>query len=199
VSNIDLYNASFFCYKLFKQKVVELRDKVGKLKNEHKMASDAISKFIGDAPWPFNTVLGIVWDGIEKQDDSAAKMLQILEKIESSNEEGFRQIEQKMSKLIETGAKTEDMRKLGEEIRTSSESVVSIIDKMLEEIMMRNYRNYGAIFELATNMTSFLSTPSQQHRKVLQMMKDDLVLFLVYMIALPMTPFSLMAIKQRKK
>src|SRR4051812_20656566 len=118
----------------FKQRFLKLRETLEEFKDNHKMASQAISRFIEESPWPFNSFLGTVWSGIEKQDDSAVKMLQTLKNIEDNNEDAFREIEGKISELISTGAKSEDLTKLGTEIGTSNQSILKLIDDAMVKV-----------------------------------------------------------------
>jgi hypothetical protein len=169
-------------FQAFKNGVAKIREKVEEFKGRHKIASGAISHIIEGLPPPFNTFIGIVWEGIEKQDDSGEKLLAILEKIENSNEDSFAKIEQKISDLIQHGAKQEDLQKVGDQIRTSHESVIVILDDLRSKLAEKDHLTFGTIFDLAINATAFLSLnkgPSIDEgptTALKQWVKDDLAI-----------------------
>jgi hypothetical protein len=63
---------------------------------------------IDSLPAPFNNLFDIVWNGLEKDDDSLLKLLKILERIENTDHESFFSISLKVSELMQSGAKVED-------------------------------------------------------------------------------------------
>jgi len=67
------------------------------------------------------------------QADSSAKLLEILEKIQDNTEQSFYEIKMNMSEIIQFGARTQDIQKLGEQIRVSNESVISNLKKAFNE------------------------------------------------------------------
>jgi hypothetical protein len=69
----------------FKDKIIEFRKKVEEWKDNHKMASQAVSAVIDSLPQPFDKFFGVVWNGLEKEnrDDSAQKLITLIEKFES--------------------------------------------------------------------------------------------------------------------
>ena len=94
-------------FESFKEKAREVRKAVEKFKDNHKMASEAISLAIDSMPGPFNKFLSVIWNGLERQqaeEDSPAKLLEILEKIENSIEQSFYEIKTNISELIRFGA-----------------------------------------------------------------------------------------------
>jgi hypothetical protein len=103
----------------------KIKTDVEDFKAKHKMASTAISTGIELLPDPFNKVASIIWDGMEKNDDSADKMLEILKRIEDSDENSFDQISSMLKQLLDNNASKKDIQELGEEIRTSSQSILS--------------------------------------------------------------------------
>jgi hypothetical protein len=119
----------------FKEKVIGVRKAVEEFKDNHKMASEAISLVINSMPEPFNKFSSVIWNGLEKQGgaDSSAKLLEILEKIENNTEQSFSEIKTNISELIQFGAKTEDIQNLGEQIRISNESVVQNLKEAFNE------------------------------------------------------------------
>jgi tetratricopeptide (TPR) repeat protein len=124
-------------FELFKERVLEVRKAVEEFKDNHKMASKAISLVIDSMPEPFNKFSSVIWNGLEKQAeggaDSSAKLLEILEKIENNTEQSFFEIKTNISELIQFGAKTEDIQKLGEQIRISNESVTQNLKEAFNE------------------------------------------------------------------
>ena len=123
-------------FESFKERVLEVRKAVEKFKDNHKMASEAISLAIDSMPGPFNKFLSVIWNGLERQqaeENSPAKLLEILEKLENNNEQIFSEIKTSISELIQLGAKTEDIQKLGEQIRISNESVIQNLKQILSE------------------------------------------------------------------
>jgi protein involved in ribonucleotide reduction len=128
----------------FKAKLIGAKEDVEKIKQgaedfktKHKMTSGVVSKLIKGLPPPFNAFGEIIWDGLEKQDDSDQKMLDILEKIGNNNETQFGEIKSSINKLIENQASKGDLRQLGEVILNSNEAVVQIIKNKADEILNR--------------------------------------------------------------
>ena len=139
-------------FESFKQGVAKIRQEVEGFKAGHKMASKAIFVAIDSCPEPFNKFLSIVWDGLEKKDDSSTmissvNLLEIVEKIEK-NEESFEQIKEKLSELIKSAATKEDIREIGERIRTSNEIIAkTIIDEVIIRLSLlkSNFRLFTAL------------------------------------------------------
>ena len=122
-------------FESFKGKVLQIRKKVEEFKGNHKMASQAISAAIDSMPDPFNKFFSVIWNGLEKEgEDGATKLLEILEKIEST-EQSFDEVKASISQLIQFAAKKEDIQKLGEQIRISNDSIVDILRRSSEEIL----------------------------------------------------------------
>jgi hypothetical protein len=69
-------------FELFKEGVLKVRKTVEEFKDDHKMASEAISVVIESMPEPFNKFSKVIWNGLEKKSDSTSKLIDILEKIE---------------------------------------------------------------------------------------------------------------------
>ncbi len=86
--------------KQLKNAVVHIKSQVAKFKAEHKSGSQAVSAIIDELPFPFKTFARILWDGLEKEEDGPDKMIRILERIEGSTTEEFREIDQKLDDLI---------------------------------------------------------------------------------------------------
>jgi hypothetical protein len=124
--------------KKFLEGVKKIRESVEDFKDEHKMASEAISTGIDMLPEPFNKVASIIWNGMEKKDeDSAAELLNILERIEASNKKSFEQIGGKLQTLLDRNASKEDIRVLGELIRTSNQPVIDLVNSRVDELLAR--------------------------------------------------------------
>jgi hypothetical protein len=120
----------------FKEGVLKIRKAVEEFKDDHKIASEAITLVIESMPEPFNKFCSVIWNGLEKQEaqaDSSAKLLEILEKIENNTEQSFYEIKMNMSEIIQFGARTQDIQKLGEQIRVSNESVISNLKQAFNE------------------------------------------------------------------
>jgi hypothetical protein len=116
--------------------VVQVRKAVEDFKANHKMASKAISVVIDSMPEPFNKFSSVIWNGLEKQSegaDSSTKLLEILEKIVNNTEQSFSEIKTGIYEVIQFGAKTEDIQKLGEQIRISNESVIQNLKEAFNE------------------------------------------------------------------
>ena len=124
-------------FALFKVSLIALRKKVEVFKDDHKMASQAISVAIDSLPDPLGKFLGIVWNGLQKENeaDSTKKMLAIMEKFENTNEEGFKAITSKLNQLINLMPSEEDIHNLGEKIRISNESITNLISDNTERIV----------------------------------------------------------------
>ena len=120
----------------FKEGVKKLRTHIEEFKSDHKMASEAISEFIESdfCPWPFKPFCKIVWNGLEKDDQSGQKMLNLLEKISNSNEQSFEKLESMLSDFMNTSVKSEDLEEIGKIIRTSNESLSEALDHIHESI-----------------------------------------------------------------
>jgi hypothetical protein len=122
-------------FESFKQKVLQIREKVEEFKDNHKMASQAVSVVIDSMPEPFNKFFSVIWDGLEKEgEDGTTKLLEILRKLENT-EQSFDEVKESISELIQTGARTEDIHKLGEQIRISNESVINTLKRSSAEIL----------------------------------------------------------------
>jgi hypothetical protein len=121
----------------FKDKIIEIRKKVEEFKDNHKMASEAISVIISSLPQPFDKFFGVVWNGLEKQNEanSIEKLLVILEKFEHSNEQSFEGITSQLDHLINSAASEEDIRNLGERIQISNTDLSTLISENTERIV----------------------------------------------------------------
>jgi tetratricopeptide (TPR) repeat protein len=121
-------------FESFKEGVLKIREAVEGFKDEHKMASEAISLVIESMPEPFNKFCSVIWNGLEKQGvDSSTKLLEILEKIENNTEQLFYEIKTNLSEVIQYGANQEDIQKLGEQIRISKDSVIQNLKQTFNE------------------------------------------------------------------
>ena len=143
-------------FELFKERVLEVRKAVEEFKDNHKMASQAISLVIDSMPAPFNKFSSVIWNGLEKQAeagggegiaDPSAMLLEILEKIENNTEQSFSEIKTNISELIQFGAKTEDIQKLGEQIRISNESVIQNLKEAFNEELKKAAQRLEGSFE----------------------------------------------------
>lgn len=142
-------------FESFKQNVLKVREIAEEFKGDHKMASKAISFAIDSLPAPFNNLFDIVWNGLEKDDDSLSKLLKILKRIENTDRESFSNISLKVDELMRYSAKADDIEKLSEQIISSNESVISIIDAMIaKELQVAtdrievNFRKYLSEMQL---------------------------------------------------
>lgn len=99
------------------------------------MASSAVSEIVDSLPPPFNSFGRIIWNGIEKEDDSPQKMLKILERIEKNDELQFITITADIKKLIESNATHDDIIEVGIQIRESHKEIVMILESKLDEIL----------------------------------------------------------------
>lgn len=116
-------------------KVKNIREKIEIFKNDHKMANEAISVIIQSLPEPFSKFVGVVWNGIEHQDDAGQKILEMLEKFETKNELLFIKQTASLSTIIEKTANKDDIIELGNMIIKSNESLLSILESKLNEII----------------------------------------------------------------
>jgi cell wall assembly regulator SMI1 len=150
-------------FELFKEKVLEVRKAVEGFKDNHKMASEAISLVIDSMPEPFNKFSSVIWNGLEKQAegaaaDSSTKLLEILEKIENNTEQSFSEIKTNISELIQFGAKTEDIQKLGEQIRISNESAIQNLKQAFNEELKKASQRLEESFESSLTELSLLES-----------------------------------------
>jgi DNA replication protein DnaC len=121
-------------FSAFKDRVIQFRKEIIEFKSGHKMLDVAISNGIDCLPDPFKQFAKIFWDGLDKDDKSAEKLLHLLEKIEKSNEQSFNKIEGMISELFESGAKRSDIVNIADLIRTSNESVVDILNLISDKV-----------------------------------------------------------------
>jgi hypothetical protein len=120
----------------FLEGLKKIKSSIEEFKDEHKMASEAISTGIDMLPDPFNKIASIIWNGMEKNDeDSATQLLTILERIEASDEKSFEEVGSKLQMLLDNNASKKDIEALGERIRTSNQSVIDIINSQLSDIL----------------------------------------------------------------
>ena len=98
------------------------------------MANMAISKIIKSLPKPFDIFLGVVWDGIQKDDNSLQEILKILERIANNDELAFTRITSGINTLIEKNASYDDMMEVAKQIKNSNIKIVTILDSKLHEI-----------------------------------------------------------------
>jgi len=123
--------------------IKDIRNQVEKFKDEHKMASTAISVLIDGLPDPFGKVATILWDGIEKDDEDqvevklAEEFVQIIEKLRDEKKKSLEEINEKLNSMINTGASKHDIRELGGLIRESNKPVVELIDSQFEKLQKR--------------------------------------------------------------
>lgn len=118
----------------FKDKLVGVKNAVENWKADNPTASNLISKAIGALPEPFSTFGNIVWEGLEKNDNGAQRMLEILQKMENNNEEQFNTISGKIGELITNNATHEDIQNIGRQISKSEENIITIIEPRLNEL-----------------------------------------------------------------
>jgi Trypsin-like peptidase domain len=121
----------------FKDKLVEFRKNVEEWKDNHKMASQAVSAAIDSLPQPLDKFFGVVWNGLEKEnrDDTAQKLIPLIEKFESINEQSFRDITSKLDQLLESQISDEDIRNLGDKIQMSKEDIAIVISENTEKLV----------------------------------------------------------------
>ena len=117
-----------------------LMAKVEGFKNDHKGASAAIGGFISIMPTPFDKFCNVIWEGVEGEDDSADKMLAILERMSKSTEASFAIVREDISKLLTQKATKEDIQQIGEQIRTSTTPFYHVLGYKLDEINDRLIR-----------------------------------------------------------
>lgn len=135
-------------FENFKSSVQKIREKIEEFKDDHKSLSQAISTALEFLPGPYDKFARTIWDGIEKEDDSAEKMLLILERIQRNDEKSFMEITKNISELIKKNATKEDLQKIGEQIRTSNESIVKILEPKLNELLKITQENSLDIKEI---------------------------------------------------
>ena len=148
-------------FESFKEKVLGYAKAVEKFKDNHKMASEAISLAIDSMPGPFNKFLSVIWNGLERQqaeEDSPAKLLEILEKIENRTQQSFYEIKTNISELIRFGAKTEDIQKLGEQIRTSNEAVIQNLKVAFNEELKKAVERLQETFQSSLDQFHILES-----------------------------------------
>jgi predicted translin family RNA/ssDNA-binding protein len=121
----------------FKRAVKEIRMKIEKFKNDNPRLNKAISKIIDALPQPFNTFTGIIWDGLDKDDDASQKILDILQKIAKNDAESFGEIKKGIKDLLAQNATKDQILEVAEKIRKSKEEIVQILDTKLDEILKR--------------------------------------------------------------
>jgi len=122
-------------FEKFKNSVERIKSNVEYFKDNHQMANATISKLIESLPNPFNTFLGIIWDGIQKDKHSAQEILKILKRIENNNEFVFIHIENKIDGLINNNASHDDIMDVARQIKNSNRKIVSILDSKIDEIL----------------------------------------------------------------
>jgi hypothetical protein len=96
------------------------------------MTSLAISRIIGELPFPFRSFASIIWDGLEENQDGGQEMLKILERISDSNEKEFEYIKARISTLISAQAQSE--KEIVNEIVTSNKSVLEILGSRMQKL-----------------------------------------------------------------
>ncbi|HYB76421.1 MAG TPA: ATP-binding protein, partial [Nitrososphaerales archaeon] len=119
----------------FKEEVQKVRSAVEDFKANHVMASGAISKAIEYLPAPFDKFAGVIWDGLQKEDDGPDKMLEILNKIEQNSNESFDRIEADIKQILAASPTKKEIQELGEQIRSSNKSVLDVLGPKLDEIL----------------------------------------------------------------
>ena len=62
---IETTLATLVTFESFKQKVLQIREKVEEFKDNHKMASQAILVVTDSMPEPFNKFISVVWNGLD--------------------------------------------------------------------------------------------------------------------------------------
>lgn len=122
-------------FENFKSSAQKIRSKIEEFKGDHKMANEAISEIVNFLPPPFDSFGKIIWNGLEKEDDSAQKMLVILDRIEKNSELQFMRITGDISRLLENNATRNDIIDIGKKIRESENEIITILESKLEEIL----------------------------------------------------------------
>jgi tetratricopeptide (TPR) repeat protein len=143
----------------FKRGVSTIKNAIKEFKHNHQMANQAISAIIDSLPPPFQQFCSVIWNGIATEDNAGEKILEILEKIEASNELSFMSITTKISELMEKNATKDEIQALAEQIRTSDESIINILGSKLDEIkcaILENKKgiekNQNVLIEIAKSL-----------------------------------------------
>jgi len=121
-------------FKKFKDSVKKINSQTKHFKKNHQMANMAISKIIESLPKPFDTFLGVVWNGIQKDDNSLQEILKILKRITDNDELSFIQITSGINTLIEKNASHDDIMRVAKQIKNSNTKIATILDSKLREI-----------------------------------------------------------------
>jgi len=121
-------------FKNFKDSIKKINSQTEQFKKNHQMANIAISKIIESLPMPFDTFLGIVWGGIQKDDNSLQEILKILKRI-ANNESSFIQITSRINILIEKNVSYNDIMEIATQIKNSNTKITTILDSKLNEIL----------------------------------------------------------------
>ena len=135
-----------------------IRNKVEEFKSDHKMANTAISKIIQSMPSPFDKFLGIVWNGLEKDEDSPKQILEMLEKFNTQNEILFIQQTQKISEILDKKPDKKDIIQLSEEIRNSKISIEKLLDDKLAKLTSIAEMNSKKLDKVLENQTKLKLT-----------------------------------------
>ncbi len=141
----------------FKSKVSELQNIVQQFKENHIMANTIISKTIESFPPPFNTFGNILWDGLEKEDESAQKLLDVLQKIAEKQELDFMEITTQIKNLVKCNPSKQDILDIGKQIQESKSSIINILGAKIDDLKIDNDKSHSTTHKKLDEILSKLS------------------------------------------
>ena len=139
-------------YSFFLNQLRNARSKIDVFKQDHNQANLIISQLVDLLPEPLNKFGTVVWEGLEKEEDSFEKMVIVLEKLTEKNEIYLHEISEKLSKLYENNIRKSDIQQIAEEIRITNNSISKILDTKATDLSTNVKDLKNSISDLTKNI-----------------------------------------------
>ncbi len=136
----------------FKIKLLDLRKEIGKFKNNHTSVDIAVSQIVNSLPSPLNVFGTILWEGLEKKDNSAEKLLITLEKISNTQERDFFKILEKLEIMIKNNPTKDDILCIENQIKHSGLSIINVLGDKIDSMNIHNEKNHDKTHQLLEEM-----------------------------------------------
>ena len=136
----------------FKIKLLDLRKEIGKFKNNHTSVDISVSQIVNSLPPPLNVFGTILWEGLEKKDNSAEKLLITLEKISNTQERDFFKILEKLEIMIKNNPTKDDILCIENQIKHSGLSIINVLGDKIDSMNIHNEKNHDKTHQLLEEM-----------------------------------------------
>jgi len=128
------------------------KNKRDEFKKNHSTLNELINFTFEFAPEPFGKFANKLWNGFHDDPEVADKVIDILQKFEHSNSNKLEEQADALNKLIKENATKQDIRDIGEKIRTTNEEITTIINTKLDEILITTTKNLEVSIDTSKDM-----------------------------------------------